>query len=60
MAGGKEFFSFQSKIASTETLVKNGGTAWKMVASLPSARFDSRGIGVGNGKFIITGEQLLS
>ena len=42
--------------ASTETLVKNGGSAWQMVANLPSARQGVRGVGLDHGRFMITGQ----
>ena len=41
---------------STETLEKDGGSAWQLVASLPSARYGVRGVGLDNGRFMITGE----
>ena len=40
----------------TEILEKDGGSAWKLVASLPSARGGIRGVGLDHGRFIITGE----
>ena len=43
-------------VASTETLEKNGGSAWQLVASLPSARYGVRGIGLDNGRFMVTGQ----
>ena len=43
-------------LASTETLEKDGGTEWQEVASLPSARFGVRGLGLDGGRFIVTGE----
>ena len=46
-------------LASTETLVKDGGSAWQLVASLPSARrsvTSIRGLGLDNGQFIASGE----
>ena len=42
--------------ASTETLEKDGGSAWQQVASLPEARVGHRGVGLDNGRFMITGE----
>ena len=42
--------------ASTETLEKNGGTAWQQVANLPSGRHGVRGVGLDHGRFMITGE----
>ena len=41
---------------STETLEKDGGSAWQLVASLPSARGGVRGMGLNNGQFIVTGQ----
>ena len=43
-------------LASTETLEKDGGTAWQLVASLPSARYGVRGLGLDNGRFMVTGQ----
>ena len=43
-------------LASTETLEKDGGSAWQLVASLPSARHAVRGVGLDHGRFMITGE----
>ena len=45
-----------SNLASTETLEKDGGSAWQLVASLPSGRWGVRGLGLDNGMFIVTGE----
>ena len=45
-----------SNLASTETLEKDGGSAWQYVASLPSAREGVRGLGLGNGRFMVTGQ----
>ena len=41
--------------ASTETLLKVGGTAWKSAANLPSARTDLKGLGLNNGRFMVVG-----
>ena len=41
---------------STETLEKDGGSAWQLVASLPSPRFKFRGLGLDNGQFMVTGQ----
>ena len=43
-------------LASTETLEKDGGSAWQLVASLPSARQGLRGVGLDNGRFLVTGQ----
>ena len=43
-------------LASTETLEKEGGSAWQEVASLPSARYAVRGVGLDNGRFMVTGQ----
>ena len=43
-------------LASTETLEKEGGSAWQLVASMPSARFKFRGLGLDNGRFMVTGQ----
>ena len=45
-----------SHLSSTETLEKDGGSAWQKVASLPSARFGVRGLGLDGGMFMVTGE----
>ena len=46
----------RSALESTEILEKDGGSAWKLVASLPSARDGVRGLGLDHGRFIVTGE----
>ena len=43
-------------VASTETLEKDGGSAWQLVASLPLARRGVRGLGLDHGRFILTGD----
>ena len=43
-------------VASAETLEKDRGSAWQLVASLPSARVGVRGVALNNGQFMITGE----
>ena len=48
--------SSTAPLASTEILEKDGGTEWQEVASLPSARFGVRGLGLDGGRFIVTGE----
>ena len=40
----------------SETLEKDGGSAWQLVASLPSGRYAVRGVGLDGGRFMITGE----
>ena len=45
-----------SRLASTEILEKEGGTSWQYVASLPSARFGPRGLGLDHGRFMVTGQ----
>ena len=54
VAGGEHWRS--GRLKSTEILEKDGGSAWKLVASLPSARGGIRGVGLDHGRFIITGE----
>ena len=49
-------YSGSSNLASTEILEKDGGSAWQLVASLPFARSSVRGLGLDNGRFMITGE----
>ena len=43
-------------LATTETLEKDGGSAWRLVASLPSGRVGVRGVGLDHGRFMITGQ----
>ena len=43
-------------LASTETLEKDGGSAWQYVASLPEARSGVKGLGLDHGRFMITGQ----
>ena len=43
-------------LSSTETLLKDGGTAWQPAANLPSAREEARGLTLDDGRFILTGE----
>ena len=43
-------------MSSTETLAVNGGITWKLVASLPSGRWGARGLGLDNGRFLVTGQ----
>ena len=43
-------------VSSTETLEKDGGSAWQLVASLPSGRDAVRGVGLDHGRFIVIGE----
>ena len=54
VSGGADSSSYS--LASTETLEKEGGSAWQLVASLPSGRYGVRGLGLDNGRFMITGE----
>ena len=44
-----------SYMESTETLEKDGGSAWQVVASLPSERNGPSGLGL-MGNFLITGK----
>ena len=53
VAGGWDDGSY---IETTETLEKNGGSAWQLVASLPLARREFRGLGLHNGRFMVTGQ----
>ena len=48
--------SYITYMESTETLEKDGGSAWQLVASLPSGRGGFRGLGLDHGRFIVTGE----
>ena len=54
VSGGAD--SSSSSLASTETLEKEGGSAWQVVANLPSARYGVRGVGLENGRFMVTGQ----
>ena len=45
-----------SNLASTETLDKDLGSAWQLVASLPSGRHTVKGVGLDHGRFMVTGE----
>ena len=58
MSGGifSTIGSSTAPLASTEILEKDGGTEWQEGASLPSARFGVRGLGLDGGRFIVTGE----
>ena len=49
--------SQQLSMSSTETLKKEGGSAWQEVASLPSGRSNLRGLGLDNGRFMVTGQK---
>ena len=51
VTGGGSHLSF-----TTETLVRDGGTAWKYAAQLPTKIYGIRGIGF-NGHFIVAGNQ---
>ena len=58
MSGGifSTIGSSAAPLASTEILEKDGGTEWQEVASLPSARYAVRGVGLDNGRFMVTGQ----
>ena len=45
-----------SDMGSTEILAKDWDSAWQVVASLPSARYGVRGLGLDSGRFIVTGQ----
>ena len=53
VAGGDDY---STDLSSTETLEKEGGTEWKEVASLPEAKFAPKGLGLNNGRFMVTGQ----
>ena len=55
VSGGRADSS-TSPLASTETLEKDGGSAWQYVASLPEARSGFKGLGLDHGRFMITGQ----
>ena len=46
-----------SSLASTEILEKDGGSAWQLVASLPTTLRGIKGLGLDHGQFIVTGER---
>ena len=48
--------SGSSRLSTTETLEKDEGTEWQLVASLPEARWAARGVGLDHGRFMITGQ----
>ena len=54
VSGGADSSSYS--LASTETLEKEGGSAWQYVASLPEARSGVKGLGLDHGRFMITGQ----
>ena len=56
IVSGGHSHSGGSDLSSTETLEKDGGSAWQYVASLPSARNGLRGVGLDGGMFMVTGE----
>ena len=43
---------------STETLLKDTGTEWQIAADLPGKREAPAGVGLDNGKFLVTGKDL--
>ena len=43
-------------MASTETLVKKGGTAWQYARDLPKVTVGMSGVALDNGHFIIVGQ----
>ena len=45
-----------STFATNETLQKDGGTEWQEVASMPYALWGPKGVGLDNGRFMVTGE----
>ena len=59
IAGGK---NLHWEPSTTETLEKDGGSAWKVVARLPGVkeewreRYGAQGLGLDNGRFIVTGQ----
>ena len=53
---GNALATGNGQLASTETLEKDGGSEWQEVASLPSATFGFRGLGLDRGRFIVTGK----
>ena len=52
MTGGMDE---RHNLASTETLMKNGGTAWQPVKDLRTARDQLAGVGLDHGRFLVTG-----
>ena len=49
-------FWVASRRSSTEILEKDGGTEWQEVASMPYALWGPKGVGLDNGRFMVTGE----
>ena len=45
----------EGMLARTEILKKNGGTTWKIVAYLPTARTSLSGVSLPNGHFLVAG-----
>ena len=46
----------QAYLTSTETFVKDTGTQWQIAANLPSGRHAHIGVGLDNGKFLVSGQ----
>ena len=46
----------QAYLTSTETFVKDTDTQWQIAANLPSGRHAHIGVGLGNGRFLVAGQ----
>ena len=46
-------------LASTETLKKDGGTAWQYARDLPKVTVGMSGVALDNGHFILVGQYIL-
>ena len=55
VSGGKAGKNYKHLTASTEILKKEGGSSWQPVASLPTSRYDLRGVSLPNGHFMVSG-----
>ena len=44
------------QVASTETLVKDSGSAWRLAANFPFHRALYKGVALDHGRFIVAGE----
>ena len=44
-----------AQTTSTEKFLKDTGTEWQIAADLPSSRYNHIGVGLDNGKFLVSG-----
>ena len=52
--GGGEWYGYA--LASTETLVKKGGTTWQYARDLPIETIGMSGVALDNGDFLLVGQ----